>query len=391
MSGSLTLGHVRSIPIRAHFTLLFVLPYLAFLMATQFVPVARQAGVLGEAVVLPPLAWGMILAVLLFGCVLLHELGHALVALRFGGRVSSITLMLLGGVSELAGLPKTPRVEGLVAVAGPIVSLLLGGLALGFNAVVHGPPDLRFGLYYLGQINLALAIFNILPAFPMDGGRVLRAVLATRWPRVKATRIASGAGAVFAALFVLAGFLSGNLILMLVGLFVWSGAQAETQAVVQEEQFRGLCVRDVMSRTRDSVDASAPVAHAAELMAEKHVTALPVTDGVQLVGIVAAHHLEALSPAERARVLTAAVTARDVPHLEADELLNTALERMAEHRTTEALVLDDGTLVGVLETSDLGRTLRLHRLAEHGDRHIRFPRPPMGDRPGPFEPASLGD
>lgn len=378
MSGALTLGHVRGIPIRAHFTLLFILPYLAYLMATRFAVVAQQAGVEGDHVVFPPVVWGLLLALLLFGCVLLHELGHALVALRSGGSVSAITLMLLGGVSELHGLPRTPRAEGTVAVAGPIVSLVLGGIALGLHAIVRSPADVRFGLYYLGQINVVLAIFNLLPAFPMDGGRVLRAVLATRWSRETATNIAAAAGSAFAVLFTLAGFLTGNVVLMLIGLFVWTGARAETRAVAVQERMVGLTVRDVMSATRDVVQPWDTVAHAAAMMAMSHHTALPVVDGSRVVGIVAAHHVEAMSPDEREHTLTSAITARDVPRLHADEPLNTALERMAEQRASEAPVLEDGQLVGVLEASELGRAFRFRRMVarpDHGSRINGHPEP----------------
>jgi Zn-dependent protease/predicted transcriptional regulator len=381
MKGSLRIAEVRGIPIRAHFTLLFVIPYLAFLMATQFYPVAQKAGVRGESVLLPPWAWGLLLAVLLFVCVLLHELGHSLVALRAGGRVSSITLMLLGGVSELRGLPQTPGVEGRVAIAGPLVSLALAGLGYGLYALVGGPPDVRFGLFYLAQINLVLAIFNLLPAFPMDGGRVLRSLLSRWWPRVKATQIAAAAGTAFAILFFIAGFAFGNLILMLVGLFVWSGAQAESQMVQREAELSGLRVRDVMSLSHETVDAADPVSHTAEVMAETRVTSLPVVSGSELVGVVAAHHLEALPANERDRTPTAAITRRDAPRLEADELLSRALEQMAEKNASEAPVLHEGFVVGVLEVSDLARVVRLRKLRAPEQAGIRARAPSIGPQP----------
>lgn len=384
MKGSLTLGRIRGIPIRAHFTLLVILPYLAFLMAARFSEVARVAGVEGEAMTLPPLAWGLLLAVALFGCVLAHELGHSLVALAYGGHVAAITLMLLGGVSELRGLPPRPRVEGLVAAAGPLVSLLLGGVALGLNAIVPGPADLRFGLYYLGQINIVLAIFNLLPAFPMDGGRVLRAVLAARLGQERATQIAAYTGSFFAALFVVVGFASGNLVLALIGLFVWSGARAEAEVAKQREQLKGLTVGDVMHRSRETVQGSEPASEAAQRLAEAHLTALPVLDEDELIGMVALRHLEALPKGERERTPTSAVVQRDVPRLEAQEPLADALERLAERGVDEGPVLAGGELVGVLETNDLGTVLRLRKLAEGPyPRRAGVPsRLPAGDRPG---------
>jgi predicted transcriptional regulator len=289
--------------------------------------------------------------------------------------------MLLGGVSELHGLPRTPWVEGIVAFAGPLVSLALAGLGYGLYAIVGGPPDIRFGLYYLAQINLALAIFNLLPAFPMDGGRVLRAVLSRWWPRVTATRIAAGAGTVFAILFFIAGFAFGNWILMLIALFVWSGAQAESQAVQRESDFNGLRVRDVMSPTHDVVQSSDSVAHAAEIMADTRTTALPVISDNDVIGVIAAHHVEALRPDERERTPAAAVTQRDVPRLDADESLTRALEEMAEKQTSEAPVLHEGFVVGVLEVNDLARVMRLRKLRAHDATVVPPRRPILGPQP----------
>lgn len=383
MGGSLTLGHIRGIPIRAHFTLLIILPYLAFLMAARFSFVARQAGVDATQMLLPPLAWGLLLGVLLFACVLLHELGHSLLALRMGGRVRSITLMLLGGVSELQRLPPSPRVEGLVAVAGPLVSLGIGAGSLAAWAWLRMPPDLMFGLFYLGQINVVLGIFNLLPAFPMDGGRVLRALLSVRLSRVQATRVAGWAGTAFAALFVAAGLLSGNLLLALIGVFVWMGARAETAAVTQQERFKGLVVRDVMSPAPEAVEVHEPVEEAARRMARERIGVLPVAQGDELVGVVALRHIEALRADERARTPVQAIAKQDVPELRPDEPLVDALERMFEQRVQEAPVVESEELVGLLDTNELPRTLRLREMqtaARQSPVTARFAPPELDDR-----------
>ncbi|MFM2154004.1 MAG: hypothetical protein RL199_2439 [Pseudomonadota bacterium] len=385
MSGSLTLGQVRGIPIRAHFTLLLIIPYLAFVMAARFTEVASQAGVAPSSLTVPPLAWGLVLACGLFACVLLHELGHALVALRFGGRVAGITLMLLGGISELRGLPRSPRQEGLVAVAGPLVSLALGLGAWGVDALLRGPPDVRFALYYLGQINLVLAAFNLLPAFPMDGGRVLRALLAWRLPRVKATRIAAGAGIAFAGLFVLLGFMTANLVLALIGVFLWTGAAAERAQAEQEEEWRGLSVRDVMSPVQRAIPGWRSAADAAAWMTEDRLTSLPVVEGDALVGVVALQHLADLSPEARPLTPIAALVNREAPRLQADESLIGALEQLAEHDVPAAPVLEGNRLVGMLEPNDFARAFRLRRLTQNQHPRPRRPmvlvRPPAEEGP----------
>jgi Zn-dependent protease/predicted transcriptional regulator len=363
MTSSLTLGRLRGIPIRAHFTLLFLIPYIAYLMAARFDAVSARAGVDGTPMLLPPVIWGPVLAVGILVGILLHELGHSLLALRHGGRVRSITLMLLGGVSEIEGMPQTPRSEGLIAVAGPAVSLLLGGVALALSRLIPGPPDLRFGFFCFAQINLAVGIFNLLPAFPMDGGRVLRALIGLRWSRRTATRVSAAVGSLFAAAFVALGLTSGNFLLAIIGVFVWSGARSELELVERQETLRGLFVRDVMEPTSATVQLSEPAAEAAARMAQSHTTALPVLDGTDLVGIVAAHHLEMLRPEERAVMPMSAVVARQAPLLDSDDTLTTALESMAEHHVEEAPVVHLGHVVGVMETSDLARMARLRRLS----------------------------
>jgi len=207
-------------------------------------------------------------------------------------------------------------------------------------------------------------VFNLLPAFPMDGGRVLRAVLATKLPRAKATRIAAWTGSIFSALFVAAGILSGNLILALVGVFVWSGAWAEAEQETQVSNLAGLSVRDVMTPVRVLVEGSDPIVETAATMARLRVTALPVELDGEYEGIVALRQVELLKPAERENSSTLALTDRRAPRLDADLPLVTALEKMAARDVEEAPVFLGEELVGLIEASDLGRALRLRRVAK---------------------------
>jgi Zn-dependent protease len=183
-AGSLTLFRVRGVPIRAHWTLLLIVPYLAIALSLQFRSIAELAGVPDQGLVMPPLLWGIVLALALFASITLHELAHSVVALRFGGSVRSITLMLVGGVSQMSQIPRRPSQEALMAAVGPATSLGLGGLLYVAYAASRGArPDVQMALFDLAAMNLTLGLFNLLPAFPMDGGRVLRAVLASRMSR----------------------------------------------------------------------------------------------------------------------------------------------------------------------------------------------------------------
>ena len=174
--------------------------------------------------------------VALFICVLLHEFGHSLVAQRLGIGIHSITLLPIGGVSNLESLPEKPSDEVKITLAGPLVNVVLApiffGVGLLLGAEPRMPTDLFTGIgsvgqffFYLGYLNVVLALFNLIPAFPLDGGRVLRGALATRLGAVRATEIASRVGQLFAVAFFLIGLLGGNFLLALIGVFIFFGAK----------------------------------------------------------------------------------------------------------------------------------------------------------------------
>jgi Zn-dependent protease len=208
MFGSIKIAAIRGIPIRIHFTLLVV-----------FFALVLELGLIG----LPA-------GVLLFASVLAHELGHALIAQRFGISIAGIELHILGGTALMREQPSSPKQEMAIAIAGPAVSLLLGIVFASITMI--GGVDLDFDrispsqlLPYLAAVNFAMAVFNLIPALPMDGGRVLRAALAMRMPTVRATRLAAHVARVFAVLFVGAGLMWGAWTLPLIGvmIFVLSG------------------------------------------------------------------------------------------------------------------------------------------------------------------------
>lgn len=202
---------------------------------------------LGLIVLLLVLDWGLpgvVAGLLLFGSVLLHELGHSLVARRLGVPIRGITLHLLGGAAVMERHPERPREELWIAAAGPAVSLALGLLGLAVLALSGLPWDPRgagFGALvpYFAFLNLAMAIFNLIPALPMDGGRILRAYLSPRYGDLRATRTAARVARVFAASFVVGGLFAGSFALPLIGLFVWVLArQEEKQALVRDWERR---------------------------------------------------------------------------------------------------------------------------------------------------------
>src|ERR687889_237552 len=234
MGGSFKVGRAFGIDVKVHWTFLLLLAFFGF---TAY----QNSGSFASALV----TVGIIVA--LFVCVLLHEFGHSLVAQRLGIEIQDITLLPIGGVARLKSLPERPWDEVKIAIAGPLVNvvlapiffaiaLLLGASPLDIANIVQGGNSLGQIFAYLGFINVSLVVFNLIPAFPLDGGRVLRSLLATRLGAVRATDVSAAIGQFFAAAFFLIGLLGGNFLLALVSVFIFFGATGEAQMVRQHEQ-----------------------------------------------------------------------------------------------------------------------------------------------------------
>ena len=234
---SVVVARIASIDIRIHASFL--------VLVILFAVAAPEPGAAG-------VAWSLLWLVALFGSVVLHELAHSLVARRRGGEVHEILLFPLGGISKLERLPETAADEFAVAIVGPLASLGLGVAALGVGAALGGslvPVDLLGGawLVRLGWLNLLLGAFNLLPAFPLDGGRVLRALLERRHDLIRATRIATRVGHVLAGALIVVGVLF-DLWLALIGMFVYFGASAEEAGTIVHARLRGHRVRELVLR-----------------------------------------------------------------------------------------------------------------------------------------------
>ncbi len=212
---------MAGIPIKVHVTLLFLLPMLALQMGSQVL-------------------LGLTLVVLVFGCIALHELGHSMACIRCGLHVQEILLLPIGGMAKVSGMDLKPRDEILVAAAGPLVNLLLFPLfMLGYR--LCAATEFLFGaslMYNLAFINMILALFNLIPSFPMDGGRIFRALMTPRLGRIKATQLAAGVGKTIAVGFFLLGLLYLHLVMMLMAVFVFLAADQELQSVLIQEAGR---------------------------------------------------------------------------------------------------------------------------------------------------------
>jgi Zn-dependent protease/CBS domain-containing protein len=357
-------GRIRGIPIRIHFTFLLVLPFLAYAFGQNFAGAARLAGVPAESLSGSPWLWGLLVALALFASVLVHELAHSLYALAHGGKVRSITLLMIGGVSELTEPPKRPAEEARMALAGPATSLAIGVAFLAIFRATRGIAgfDAGFALFHLAQLNLFLGAFNLLPAFPMDGGRILRALLSRARGPVRATQIAAGVGKVFAVLFAFWGVATVNTLLVLIAFFVYVGAEGEQHAVLARAVLGELRVRELMAPLSAAVAPADTVFDVGERMLREKQLSFPVTEGGRVVGAVTSEAVERV-PLDRRRQTPVSAAMMPAATVGAADQVSDVLRLFSDRRTTSLAVVDGDRLVGTLSRIDVARGLRLQELA----------------------------
>jgi Zn-dependent protease/CBS domain-containing protein len=357
---------LRGIPIRLHYSFLLVLPLLAWLFSRNFRSAAAAADIPPERLLGHPLVWGLGLVVALFLSVLLHELAHSLYALRKGGQVSDITLMMIGGVSRITRMPEGPRQEAVMAFVGPATSLVLGVLFLGSSVLLKDARsyNLYFAVGTLGLLNVILGFFNLLPAFPMDGGRILRALLSLRMGRVRATQVASMIGKGFALLFGLLGLMSTNYLLLVIAFFVFLGADAESREVLMSSLLARVRVREVLVPRTASVEAGDSLEEVATRMRTERRRALPVLENGRVGGLVTLAAVRQVPAARRSQVRVRGV-AVPVPVLTPEATAWDALREMGQRRLPQLpVVREDGTLVGTVTQDDIMRGMELRELED---------------------------
>jgi len=348
MKWSLKIAQVAGIGIYVHWTFLILLVWLVSAHAMS----GESAGAAAQ---------GIALVIALFACVVLHELGHALTAQRFGVTTRDITLLPIGGVARLERIPEEPLQEFWVAIAGPAVNVAIAAVLFVVLSVwgqFHAPSRIDLIgaplLESLMWINVVLVVFNMLPAFPMDGGRVLRSLLTAWMPRVRATHIAATVGQGMAILFGVAGLVTGHWMLLFIALFVYLGAQGEAQAVEMQSIFRGVPVQQAMATRFETLSADDPIQRAIDELLAGHQQDFPVTDGHEILGIAfRSDILKALADADTGQRVGDALCS-DCPVLDVSESLERASRQMQEAGCSTALVTERGQLVGLLTSENLG-------------------------------------
>ena len=351
MKRSLKIGSVAGIGIYLHWTFLLL---IAAIFAFYYV----QSQSVGAALS----GMGLILGV--FVCVILHELGHALTARRYKVGTRSITLYPIGGLARLERIPSEPMKEVWIAVGGPAVNLVIALVLGAVLLVVDGslsPEVLRApGAHTLASlmwINLALAGFNMLPAFPMDGGRVLRALLALRQDYAKATQTAANVGQAMAILFGLFGLISFNPILLFIALFVYVGAQQESQQAVYRAFTEGTPVRQAMVTRFTTLAVDDTLDDAVDELLAGTDHDFPVVRNDQIVGILRRKQLiQALSSHDR-DTSVAEVADQNVFTTEPGAPLDEVFQRMNELSCSTVPVVEGGQLVGLLTLENVGELI----------------------------------
>jgi Zn-dependent protease len=368
---SWTMMRIRGIPVRIHVSLLLFLPYVAFVASVQYRALARAMGIDPGATALTPVAWGIILALGLFVAITLHELAHSLVALQSGVKVRSITLMMLGGVSSIENDVSPPR-EAWMAFAGPLVSFLIAGASYLLYRIAAASPDLAIAFLWFALTNAFVGAFNLLPAFPMDGGRVLRGLLASRLGIVRATRIATRTGQVLAVLFAVWGFVNLNVVLMLIAGFIYLGATAERARFNTRDVLQGLPVSQFMNdRLGDAYAGESAAEVAKRLLAHNligaRVASAPASSewtrterngGIPTLGVVTAWDL---APGDDSGSRNIADKVRvDLPRVHSDDDASRALEMFLGGQANAVVVVDrDQRIVGLITQEDVQRALAL--------------------------------
>ncbi|BDM73637.1 putative zinc metalloprotease Rip3 [Streptomyces nigrescens] len=375
MNGSVRVGQVAGVPLRMHWSVPLLVVMFAYGLGRQALP----AWTPGRPEAVYALA-GVVGAALLTGSLLLHETAHAATARRKQISVEDVTLWALGGMTRM-GRPQTAAAAFAVAVSGPLTSLLVGGVALGAGiglAQLTGWAEVpAVVLMWLGWANLFLGVFNLLPAVPLDGGRVVQAVLWWRTgDRERADLAASRSGQVLAVLLVAGGWISvlrgapGGLWIVFVGLFVMVVAGAEHRRAALHTELRGLRVADAMTAPVTSgADWLSVQRFIDEVAVPAHHSALPLLDFEgRPSGLVQLRRLAAVPPAEREtlRVREVAVPLSQCAVAAPEEELGEAIDRIGLRTGPRILVVDGGHLVGIVTAKDITRLLRRRTLGGSG-------------------------
>jgi stage IV sporulation protein FB len=348
MKWSFKVGEIFGISIRVHAIFLLLLLIIGLSEASTS---GVRAGLIS-----------MLFVASVFVCVLLHELGHSVQAKRYGIKVEDITLLPIGGVAHMHEIPENPRKEIRITLAGLVVSFAIAGviflILLGAGRISELRSPTLSGIHFLANLfwaNVILGFFNVIPAFPMDGGRVFRALLAQRLDYVRATHIAAMIGQGLAMLFALVGIFFGNWLLIVVALFIFMGAGSEEHMVQMRSFLREVPARTIMATDLYPLSPGDPLSKAIECVYRGCYSDFPVADNGRLMGILTKTRLITALHERGLEAKVSDVMDTDLKPVRPDEPLAEVHQKMVESGVTAMPVVDEGHIVGMISLENIGR------------------------------------
>lgn len=379
MKWSLRIARISDIDIKVHFSFLLILALGAFQWGVPY-------GTTGAL-------FGVALMIALFTCVTLHELGHSIVAQRYGVPVREIVLLPLGGMAVLGKMPKKPIHELLIAAAGPLVNvaiavvlIAISGLTIGVGSIdpralfLGGQPSATTMLSWLILANVNLVLFNLIPAFPLDGGRILRSLLEMGLGARRATSIASGLGQSIAVGLGIWSIYSGNLILVLIAMFIFFGAGQENSSGQTTAVLESWRVGDAYNRQAQTLTPGDRVSNVVDLLLMSYQNDFAVLFGTSLVGVIRRADILKALQAGRHNDYVTTILNRNVPKAQIDQTLDEVRDLMAESEQNLVAVYDGERYLGLISMDDLAEAYTL----------LRFYRPEP--RPAsPIRPSGSGE
>ena len=378
MNGSLKIGTFYGIPIQLHWTFLIIIPLFAWIIGSQILlttdlisttfRVSIDTSIITSGYM--PFILGMIIALGLFGGVLIHELAHSMLAKSKGIKINSITLLIFGGISSMEEESPDPKVELPMAAIGPLTSLAVGIVCIAlmyfFNGAIAANPPVAgvfvFMFGYLGILNVFLFGFNLLPAFPMDGGRVLRAFLARSMPLNQATKIAADVGKVFAVLFGILGIVLLNPILILIAFFIYIGASQESTAMKYNFLLKDVTVSDIMASNVRTVSAELPVREVIDLMYTTKHLGFPVEERGRMTGMVTLADVHKIPALDREAMQVRDIMTRGIIALPPRAPVIDALRIMSTHNIGRIAVMEGEQLLGIVTRTDIMKVIELKEM-----------------------------
>ena len=348
MKASLYIGRPFGIKVTVHWTFFILIAYIIYINIKNGSSFAEMS----ESV---------LFVLTIFGCVILHELGHSLAAKRYGILTRGITLLPIGGVASLTKIPEEPQKELFVAIAGPLINLSIA-LILLFILLLGGFDfSLLFSFQYLNRaaflpalliVNLMLFIFNLVPAFPMDGGRLLRAGLGFRFSRLQATRVAARIGQLFAIFFAIWG-LFNNPFLILIAVFVFIGAQAELQDVQSKSMLEGKKINDLLMRNFTPLNPGMPLKQVVDILLNGQEEEFIILDDNKVVGVLTKNLIIKGLSDHGQDVEADKIMETDFPTFTTDDTVKDVYEKLQLSGTKIAPVLENDVLTGVIDIKNI--------------------------------------